>query len=65
MLDESKNDAVVLGASSIEQLKQNLEYLEKDKALPPAVVDAFEHGWELCKSICPSYSRGYSGQQLV
>nr|XP_060614802.1 aflatoxin B1 aldehyde reductase member 2-like [Anolis sagrei ordinatus] len=49
-------DAVILGASSLEQLQQNLQYAEEGP-LEPKVVAAFEQAWRLSTHDCPNYFR--------
>jgi aflatoxin B1 aldehyde reductase len=47
-------DAVVIGASSVAQLEQNLRYLEGGP-LPGDVLEAFEKAWTIVKGVCVSY----------
>ena len=58
-------DGIVLGASSTEQLKQNLascsQWRTAEEGLPQAVLDALDAGWEVGKEDCFSYHRGPSG----
>jgi len=51
-LDSSNGDGVLLGASSIEQLEQNLKScaLASDSELPQPLVDVFDKAWELISS---------------
>ena len=51
-LDSSNGDGILLGASSIEQLEQNLNScaLAKETGLPSPLVDAFDNAWELISS---------------
>lgn len=60
-LDE--NDGVLLGASSVEQLTQNLSgclaAVEKGP-LPPKILEAFDKAWEITKDEAFPYWRSYS-----
>eukprot|EP00800_Vazella_pourtalesii_P004109 TRINITY_DN1436_c0_g1_i10.p1 TRINITY_DN1436_c0_g1~~TRINITY_DN1436_c0_g1_i10.p1 ORF type:complete len:325 (+),score=65.97 TRINITY_DN1436_c0_g1_i10:80-1054(+) len=55
-LSGKHGDGLILGASSLEQTKENVEACEKGP-LDPLVVAAFEEGWTLIKGICPDYFR--------
>lgn len=55
-LDAEKGDAVIIGASSLAQLEQNLEILAQGP-LPEEVVAAFEAAWQAAKSDSPAYFR--------
>jgi len=59
-----RGDAIIIGASSISHFRDNIASVREGKELPEEVVAAFSEGWELCKPVCPSYSRGYSGSAL-
>jgi len=56
-----KGDGVLLGASKVEHLKQNLECCTNAKELPADIVAAFDQGWELSKPVAAAYWRSYSG----
>lgn len=56
LLDGSKGDAVVLGASRLEQLSENLE-LTKAGPLHQDVVNFMEDWWKSTKHLCPIYFR--------
>ncbi|PNP38524.1 hypothetical protein TGAMA5MH_09605 [Trichoderma gamsii] len=49
-------DAVIIGASSVQQLKENLTSLQKGP-LPDELVAAFDKGWEVAKPVCKPYFR--------
>jgi len=51
-----RNDGVIVGASTLWHLEENLE-AAAERPLPAAVIDAFDKAWEMCKPACPSYSR--------
>jgi len=56
VLDGSKGDCVILGASRLEQLKTNLDPgLEAPLAEP--VVKFFDDWWQSTKHLCPKYFR--------
>lgn len=56
MLSESRGDAVIVGASRLSQLEQNLRALEAGP-LPPSIVDAFGGAWSLTSADAPEYYR--------
>lgn len=49
-----ENDGVLLGASSNEQIEENLKAIEKGP-LPQSLVAAYEDMWKLIQSEAPSY----------
>jgi len=48
------NDGIIIGVSSIEQLKNNLTDLEKGP-LPEEVVKTLDEAWLVCKATAPNY----------
>ena len=60
----SHNDGLLLGASSIEQLEQNLNACSitdaDDLKLPPAVLEAMNSAWDITKEGAFDYFRSYS-----
>ncbi|NLZ95171.1 MAG: aldo/keto reductase, partial [Bacteroidales bacterium] len=56
MLDFSRGDAIVIGASKLEQLQQNIQSLAGGP-LPVNVVEAFSSAWEISKADSPEYYR--------
>lgn len=54
MLKAERGDAVILGASKLSHLTQNIEAAGKG-ALPEAVSDAFRQAWDVCKKDSPAY----------
>lgn len=62
MLDASRGDAVILGASKLSHLTQNLEALKKDP-LSSKLLDAFEEAWGICKADSPEYFTLFKGKQ--
>lgn len=55
-LKGSRNDGIILGASKIEHLEENLKACEGAK-LPEEVAAAYDKGWEIARSDCPCYFR--------
>ena len=55
-LDAAAGDAVILGASTQEQLAANLDACRAGP-LDEALVQAFDDAWETCRSDCPPYFR--------
>merc|ERR1712176_323660 len=62
-LDASKGDGLLLGASSMAQLEENLTACTGCAALPTPVVDAFNRAWELCADGAFPFWRSYSRDQ--
>ena len=60
MLDASKADGIIIGASSMEHLKENVELCKKTEPLPDAVLAALDKAWDNCAPVCPPYERGFS-----
>ena len=52
-----RGDGVIVGASSIAHLKQNVTAAEVGGPLPLPIVVAMETAWNQCKSACPKYFR--------
>ena len=53
-------DGIIVGASSMRHLEQNLKACDlgaADAPLPAAVVDAFDAAWDRCRPACPKYFR--------
>jgi aflatoxin B1 aldehyde reductase len=48
------NDGIIMGASSLEQLDQNLQDCEKGP-LPEEVLKALDEAWLVCKKDTPNY----------
>lgn len=55
-LDATAGDGVLIGASSSEQLKQNLKFFGKEK-LEQDILDAFDLSWDISKAESPPYFR--------
>lgn len=54
LLKRDHGDAVIIGASSADQLEENLANLEKGP-LPDEMVKAFDEGWAIVKGVCRPY----------
>ena len=55
-LDAAAGDAVILGASTLEQLATNLDACRAGP-LDDTLVQAFDAAWETCRPDCPPYFR--------
>jgi aflatoxin B1 aldehyde reductase len=53
-MDATKGDGILLGASKITQMEQNMEAAKKDE-LPPSILDAMDAAWEIAKPDSPTY----------
>jgi len=54
-------DAVIIGASSVGHLQQNVGHMRERGPLPPAVLQALDDAWRrLPVAAIPSYERGHS-----
>ena len=51
------NSGVIIGASSLKQLKQNLDAIERG-TLPPDILEACEKAWEVMAGARPLYYHG-------
>ena len=50
-------DAVILGASTLEQLAANLDACRSRSRWTTPLVEAFDAAWETCRPDCPPYFR--------
>lgn len=64
MLNDDRGDAIIIGASKLEHLVQNMNTI-KNGPLPENVVDAFEKAWTITKSDSPEYFTMYRGKGSV
>ncbi len=55
-LSAPRHDAVIIGASSLEQLASNLESMNHPP-LNENIVTAYEQAWEIARPECPAYFR--------
>ena len=61
MLDGSRGDAILIGASKLGHLQQNMDTL-KAGPLPEEMVQAFDQAWTITKADSPEYFTLYKGQ---
>ena len=54
MLDDARGDAIIIGASKLNHLLDNMETLKKGP-LPEEVLEAFREAWALTKGDSPEY----------
>ena len=62
MLNGDRGDALIIGASKLEHLRQNIHALDAGP-LPEEVTGAFADAWELCKADSPEYFTFYKGNR--
>lgn len=53
-LDASKGDGILLGASRLSQMEQNMDAAKKG-ILPKSILDAMDAAWEIAKPDSPAY----------
>ncbi|HKK64534.1 MAG TPA: aldo/keto reductase, partial [Clostridia bacterium] len=58
-LSAEAGDGVILGASTMDQLVDNMNGTEAGP-LPDAIVAAFQAAWDTARCECPDYFRFYS-----
>ena len=56
LLHHTVADCVILGASHLDQLKNNIREM-KDGALLPATVEACNLAWQHLRGVTPNYNR--------
>lgn len=64
MLNGDRGDSIIIGASKLEQLRQNIEAVQAGP-LPEDVIDAFEKAWMISKADAPEYFTLYKGNGSV
>ena len=64
MLNGERGDAILVGASKLNHLLQNMETV-KAGPLPEEVVQAFESAWKITKGESPEYFTLYKGKGSV
>ena len=62
MLNGDRGDGILIGASKMSHLKQNMEAVEKGP-LPDDVLTAFEEAWSLSKKDSPEYFTLFKGKK--
>ena len=60
MLKEARGDGIIIGASKLSHLTQNMEAIQAGP-LPEAVLDAFRQAWSITGPDSPEYFRLYQG----
>lgn len=63
-LSDCHGDGVIVGASNLSQLEQNLASLAKEP-LPASILKAFDAAWELTEQDAPEYYRFYEEGRAV
>ena len=64
MLNGERGDAILIGASKLDHLQQNMD-ATKAGPLPEDVVEAFEQAWQITKCDSPEYFTLYMGKGSV
>jgi len=64
MLNGDRGDAILIGASKLSHLRQNMEAV-KAGPLPEEMVNAFETAWTITKGDSPEYFTLYKGKGSV
>lgn len=64
MLNGERGDAILIGASRLSHLQQNMKAV-KAGPLPEKLVEAFETAWEITKGDSPEYFTLYKGKGSV
>lgn len=62
MLNGDRGDGILIGASKMSHLKQNMESVEKGP-LPDDVLTAFEEAWNISKKDSPEYFTLFKGKK--
>lgn len=64
MLNKKRGDSIIIGASKLGHLKQNMEAV-KAGSLPEEVLCAFDTAWKMCKADSPNYFTLYKDANSV
>ena len=64
MLNADRGDAILIGASKLSHLRQNMETVQAGP-LPAGVLEAMEKAWQICKADSPDYFTLYRGKGSV
>lgn len=64
MLDEKRGDSIIIGASKLVHLKQNMSAIEAG-SLPEELVTVFEKAWQMCRADSPEYFTIYKSVSPV
>ena len=57
LLEADRGDAIILGASRIQQLEENLQAVINSSSLDQSILDILDRGWEIIKPNCFKYFR--------
>ena len=60
MLKAERGDAIIIGASKLEHLRQNMHAVSEGP-LPEEVAEVFDSAWNLCRADSPEYFTFYKG----
>lgn len=63
MLKARRGDGIIIGASRLSQLEQNMAALEKGK-LPDEIVQAVWEAWEISRADAPEYFKYYIPEKI-
>ncbi len=64
MLNMERGDAIIIGASKLSQLEQNVAAVASG-ALPQELAEAFNNAWETTKADAPQYFRFYDPKSNI
>ncbi len=64
MLDHDRGDAIIIGASKLSHLQQNMEAVKRGP-LPEDMLEVFERAWQITKADSPEYFTLYKGKGSV
>ena len=64
MLRSERGDGVIVGASKLNHLNENLSQFKKGP-LSSGLIDAFEKAWRICRADSPEYFTLYRGKGSV
>lgn len=62
MLNGDRGDAIIIGASKLNHLRQNIEAVSAGE-LSEKLARVFEEAWEMCKADSPEYFTFYKGNK--
>lgn len=55
LLKRELGDGIIIGASSKEQMEENMRCLDDEKELPKEVLEALDEGWKVVKGVSAKY----------
>ena len=56
-MDAQRGDGIILGASSLDHLQQNMAACEQAASLDESILEILDRGWEIIKPDCFRYFR--------